>query len=90
MSLCTSVSSADVRDVVLSEKNRFDCLMQSKLSEAVPAGADETFHGSFLQLRRLRAGFALIWPSALFAPAIRASVAFARALQSSASRSTTV
>ena len=46
MSLCTSVSSADVRDVVPPEKNRFDCLMQSKLSEAVVTGSDCTLHAS--------------------------------------------
>ena len=33
-------------DVVPPEKNRFDCLMQSKLSEAVVTGSDCTLHAS--------------------------------------------
>ena len=48
MSLCTSVSAADVRDVVPTEKNRFDCLMQSKLAEAGSIDSEETLHASLL------------------------------------------
>ena len=49
--------AADVRDVVPTEKNRFDCLMQSKLFEVVLIGKEQTPRASFCRnLACLRTG----------------------------------